>query len=788
MSEKRKNFKTIVSMCLAVTMIGSISVFAVAEKTDSQNAEFADYAVQSELSVDMDKDCYVGTKLHFEVTVPEADDYELALEYTAINRHNPIISFKLNGEYPIKEAERIEFSNNWKDGDSVRKDDKGNEIAAEQMLSEEKVSCVAMNKTGMYEKPYTFTLKEGINKIDIEVFQGEFSLSEISFNNPEETVDYKDWLGEQSVKDNSVKPICIEAEKATLKNDRALIPLSDSTSSFVSPANPVVKKLNYIGGSNWSTVGDTLTWDFNCEKSGYYKLGFVYKQDAVINGVSYRHLKIDGKTPFTQASRMKFKYTPSWKYVDYTDGKEPYLLYLDEGEHTLSLTVTAGELSEVYANLSDVVASLGDLYIDITMIVGETVDNYRSYELFNQIPDFNDRLGDNISQLEKLIEKIEKLQGESNGSLVSNIISAVEILEQMRDNPYSAHRYKSAYYTAYTNLSATLGTLTNMPLDLDRIFVIGNGSSEPDVKVPFFKGLAFSSKRFLTTFMSDYGTTDIETEDGVTLWANWGRDQAQVLSALIREDFTAKQGIDVNIKITNASIIQGILAGKGPDVMLNMSRAEPINLAMRGALVDLSAFSDYDEVTKQFTKDSTVPYIYKGKTYALPDTQSFYMMFVRNDILDEFGLSIPKTWDEFLYVATTLQRNNLQAYLPYTQISSSTTVNVGVGGLTLYPTFLMQNGLSLYNEELSASTLTEAEQLKVFTDWCELYTKYKIPSVMDFYNRFRIGSAPIGISPYTLITQITAIASPVCITGSCSTNCTTSNNCKNVPITRTLHE
>lgn len=741
MLNKEKMFKAVISWCLIFAVICCMGICVKAQNPGADSAAAQQTAPRKGITLSVNKKCAVGTKFQMDVTVTKTDEYNLELWYTPSKVQNPIISFKLDGEYPIKEAERIEFSNNWIDGETIRKDDKGNEIAAEQILAEDEVKCVAMNRTGLYEEPYALTLTKGVHKIAIEVFQGEFTLSAINLSCIEKTVDYKDWLAEQRIDSKVNDVIEIEAETATLKSDRALIPMSDSTSADISPASPVIKKLNYIGGSNWSTVGDTITWSFKCDKPGYYYLGFMYRQDTVINGISYRHLKIDGKTPFTEAKRMKFKYDSSWEYFEYAEEDEPYFVYLDEGEHTLSLTVTAGELSMVYSKLSDVVASLGDLYIDITMIVGETVDNNRSYELFNQIPRFNERLDQNISDLESLIDNIEALQGESNGSLVSNIISAVEILEQMRDNPYSAHRYKSAYYTAYTNLSATLGTLTNMPLDLDRIFVIGNGANTTKADSSFLNGLLFSVKRFFATFASDYGATDDEAEDGITLWVNWGRDQAQVLSALIREDFTADTGIDVNVKITNASIIQGILAGKGPDVMLNMPRTEPINLAMRGALVDLSAFDDYGKVVTDFADEATKPYIYKGKTYALPDTQSFYMMFVRTDILEEFGLEIPKTWDEFLTVATTLQRNNLQSYLPFDQI---------------YPTVLMQNGLSLYNDDLSSSTLTEAAQLNVFTECCEWYTKYKIPTVMDFYNRFRIGSAPIGISAYTLITQIKA--------------------------------
>ena len=754
MSKRNRILKVILCWCLITVLMGTIETFAIAKNVKTEGNATVQKA--EDIIFSIEKECTVGTRIEFDLIASQQGKYELELQYITRQKYNPIMSIRFDGKIQIEEASRIEFYNNWISDKKIRKDDKGNEIAPDQILSDKEVKCVALNRTGLYEFPYLFELKEGDNKISIEVFQGEFFLSAIRFKEPENTPSYKEWLSNHNIKNNTKNVITIEAENALIKNDRALIPLSDSTSANISPASAVIKKLNYIGGSNWSTVGDEITWEFNCKEQGYYYFGFQYKQDAVINGVSYRHLKIDGRTPFAEANRVKFEYTPSWEYYEYGNGTNPYLVFLEKGKHTISLTVTAGELSSVYSGLSDVVANLGELYIDITMIIGETVDNNRTYELFNQIPNFNKRLDQYILELNQLIKTIEKLQGESNGSLVSNIISAVETLEQMRENPYSAHRYKSAYYTAYTNLSATLGTLTNMPLDLDRIFVVGNNTKSPDVEISFWNKFLFSAKRFIMTFTEDYNNFSANSDKEITLWVNWGRDQAQVLNAIIMDDFTPKHGINVNVKVTNASIIQGILAGKGPDVMLHMSRVEPINLAMRGALVDLSSFEDFDEVVKNFAKDATKPYEYKGQTYALPDTQGFYMMFVRTDIFDEFGLEIPKTWEEFLEVAAVLQRNNLQVCVPYTQISSSTTVNVGVGGLSLYPTLLMQNGLSLYNDDLSKTNLTESKHLNVFTEWCEWYTKYKVPKVMDFYNRFRIGSTPIGISSYTLITQIKA--------------------------------
>ena len=72
------------------------------------------------------------------------------------------------------------------------------------------------------------------------------------------------------------------------------------------------------------------------------------------------------------------------------------------------------------------------------------------------------------------------------------------------------------------------------------------------------------------------------------------------------------------------------------------------------------------------------------------------MLFVRTDILNDMGVSAPTTWEEFSAVATLLQRNNLQVYMPQ----------------TLFPPMLLQNGLSLYNEEEGITRLTESEQIR----------------------------------------------------------------------------
>ena len=74
----------------------------------------------------------------------------------------------------------------------------------------------------------------------------------------------------------------------------------------------------------------------------------------------------------------------------------------------------------------------------------------------------------------------------------------------------------------------------------------------------------------------------------ISIWVNWGRDQAQVLNNIIAESFTPQHNIAVKVKIVNASLIQAVLSNNSPDLSLRLSRSQPVNLAVRNALYDLT--------------------------------------------------------------------------------------------------------------------------------------------------------------------------------------------------------
>lgn len=698
----------------------------------------------------------------YEFTVSETGLYNIALTYMQLLCHgNDIrIALKIDGAYPFDDAGDIALPRLWTDKGGVRTDNNGDQISPEQAELFEYTSQVLRDNEGVAVLPYEFALSAGKHSITLEMKAEAFALAEVTLCPPEKTEDYKTVSEGYSEKDYySGAPVVIEGEDAAIKTSNSLIPKSDN-SAFLTPASPKNLMINYIGSGNWSSPGQVLTWKFTVPKTGIYKLGFKYKQSQLVNGVSYRYLKIDGKTPFSEARAIAFPYDTGWQISEYSDNGTPYLLRLDEGEHELSLDVTMAETAELYSRLKDAVTAIGDLYIQINMITGETPDANRNYDLFKQIPGFNDTLKTQYVALNGISADMKKQSGKRSSSVIAAVENMARVLKSMYDNPYTSQAYKSDYYTNYSSLSSWLYEMKSMPLSIDEILLTAPDYELKKEKIGFFKAVGFSFIRFLYSFSLDYAEISSSGNgSAVKVWANIGRDQAQIIQTLIRDRFTPETGIEVNFQAVNATVVKGVLSGNPPDVELRMARTEPVNLAMRGVLYDISRFDDYGEVIKRFQPTATVPYEYNSGCYALPDTQSFYLMYYRTDIFEKLGLSVPSTWDEFLDCAITVQRNKMQVWLPYTQISTTTTVNTGIGGLSIFPTLMAQNGLSLYNSELNGCSLNTAEAISVFNQWTDFYTEYKIPKEASFYNRFRVGTMPLGIEIYTLY-QTLASAAP----------------------------
>ena len=779
---KRSILRILISVLLIISFVATSSVVAFAEETEtSANSENNaglttiiedDYSAylslygnsekaSEDVVFDFDKAVLDGNTLDFSVNVAKTGLYSFGMRYKSLDDEisNFFVGVKIDGTYPYVKAGRLEFPRMWCNEDGqVLYDDLGNEFAPQQVCYKDYYYNEAIDETAKYSDVYVVYLTQGKHNISLVSVEGKIEIDYFKFAAIASPENYKAPGKDAKMYDG--EPIIIEGEEAIVKSNYFLPSQNDSSATVVSPQSAENRVMNIIGGGNWSYVGDTLVWETPELEEGYYKIGFSFKQSTIIGGKSYRLFKIDGKVPFKEAEQVGFEYDDGWQQKFLQDEEEkPYYVYFSAGKHQISLSVTAGDMGEVRNLLTEAVAELGDLYVDMTKITGETVDIYRDYELFKQIGDMEERLNNSRDMLERAGKRLLEITGQKTGSNYSVINNMILAIDKMLKNKYEAHRHKSYYYTNYCSVSSVLQDLASMPMTLDKIVLCAADQKKAFENPGFFQNIGFSIKRFFISFVRDYNSVSISQEgkESITIWVNWGRDQAQVLTSLLDRSFTPKTGIEVNLKLVNASVIQALLSGKGPDCLLSQARSEPVNLAMRGVLYDLTQFDDYKEVLTRFQPGADVPYWYKDGLYAIPDTQTFFALFYRKDILAEYGIEVPETWEDFDLAAKLLMRNNMKVSMPTTVAVDPTTAG-GVGTNNIFPSLLAQNKVPLYKDGGKSTNLLSSEAMIVFEKWTDYYSKMNLDIALDFYNRFRVGTVPLGIASYSLYNTLMVAA------------------------------
>ena len=622
--------------------------------------------------------------------------YNIKLVFAPTDENTNIYKYSLfiDNSLPFKSCEELKLRTYWEDDGGIRTLTNGDQVNPLQKCITEFTEQTVFDPDGIENLPYEFMLSAGKHTIKIVSLGKAFKIQRIILSPVEEIKKYSEVSQEyKNYKNYDGKQIVIEAENALYKNEYSLTSKSDNSTAGISPSSPTNSLINYIGGTNWKEQGTEIVWNLDVKKDGLYKVGFAFKQSYVTDGLVYRNFKIDGKTPFYEAGDIPFAYSSKWQFKEFKDEEgNDYLIYLTAGSHKLSLSVTLSDTAEVFKRLKEVVSALGDLYLDIVMITGEDPDTNRDYELHKQIPEFEETLTDSLKKLNALSKDLNgnlKVNGELNGA-VKNMS---RVIQNMLDNVYDAHLQVKNYYTAQQTLSTWLYDIKNMSLALDQIILASPQKEFDTPKASFLERLKFFIIRYSESYSKNSSTVTSSKDkslDNIKIWVNWGRDQVKVLNSLIQDSFTPKYGINVTVEQVNATLVQGVISGNSPDLYLHMARTEPVNLAMRGVLYNLRNFDDYEKVLEEnFQKGSDTPYLYKDGAYALPDTQNFFVMFYRTDIFDKLGLNPPKTWEDFLSVTGILQRNKMNAYLPYTKLGAAGTVNIGTGGPTIFPPMLI---------------------------------------------------------------------------------------------------
>ncbi|MGY4859397.1 ABC transporter substrate-binding protein [Cryobacterium sp. AP23] len=166
-----------------------------------------------------------------------------------------------------------------------------------------------------------------------------------------------------------------------------------------------------------------------------------------------------------------------------------------------------------------------------------------------------------------------------------------------------------------------------------------------------------------TTGNADDIEAALQEKTTLTVWA-WAPAVEDIATAF--EDkypnvtvdvVNAGTGNDQYIKLQNA-----IKAGSGaPDVAQIEYYALP-QFALSEALVDLSDFG-MDSLEDQYTASTWGSVNLDGGVYALPQDSGPMAMFYNKAVFDQYGLTVPTTWDEYIATAEKLHTANPDAYI-----------------------------------------------------------------------------------------------------------------------------
>ncbi|WP_410065706.1 extracellular solute-binding protein [Ruminococcus sp.] len=702
------------------------------------------------------------------VNIPETGVYNIKMIYEALESNTNDVEFSLliDGESPYATASRITLSKRWINESEIKQDSRQNDIRPGQISTPCWQETPLEDIDGLFNEPLEFYMEAGEHTITFESEKAEFAVKSFTFYQYEAPAAYTA-PSDSDLTQAQGQKITLEGETAAYKSSRTLYPTADKSSYLTSSANgssPTKTRYNTIGSGSWTQSTQTVTWEFNVDKAGYYKIGIRGRQDQMRGMYSNRRLYVNGEVPCLEANQIKFYYDTDWSITTpKSENGDDLYFYLQAGTNTISLEAVPGEIGEIMGNLDELVYNINSYYRQIRQITGPDPDEYNNYMIDTAIPSIVPDFKEYAKTLRDKKAEIEKLSG-SGGTEAETLEKMAIVLDKCIKKPDLIPEMMSQIKDNITSVSSFVNQYREQPLEVDMIEVATSDQDFTSCDKSFFGSLGFGFKGFIGSFFEDYNALSDEDESAMECWVMLGRDNAEALQQLISSEYNPTAKTKINLKLVQGGIVEATFAGKGPDLALFMGGDFPIQLAARGVLTDLTTFSDFDEVKSRFADDATVLYQYNGGTYGLPCDQTFPMLFYRSDILSEYGIDPAtdlNTWDGLLNCLPTLQRNYLEVGL-ILPVMTSTGGTTQVSAITepgnTFAMLLLQQGLNYYNDEQTKTTFDTQEAVNAFDTWTKFYTTYSFQQTYDAFTRFRTGDMPVVIQNYTFYNQLSVAA------------------------------
>ena len=690
------------------------------------------------------------------VSVEETGNYNFAVDYYSLqtNVNDITIDILVNGQ-ENEDYKNIVLETAWQEaaGDPTY-DIYNNEVSSAQLPYRTWIHKFLFD-TRYYneDNALKFYFEAGVDyEITFKRNQGEFYLGDIYLYPYHEVSNYNS--SHLSGYNTNSECITLEGEKPLFKTD-TIIQNSSVQNPKMYPYSTKYNRLNVLSGDSFNQSGFSVTYSFNVEKSGNYEFTFKYA-NTQSNTISYADILINNKLLCKELDNYKFNATSKYKNetLKTSDGTN-MSFYLEEGINTITIRLDASTQAAIYYKMYEIINEISDLYLEVVKLTGGETDKNKKWVIENYIPDAPARLNEWVAELDWCIEQanaLSKVDAKKDNTLTQYLQNArrkvANIAEDPNELPHELANLSTGTSSAQTLLSNSLHTSTFCPLSIDRIYVHGADAKLPKAGSNFFLTYFATVQRVIKS-----GVNLNDNDDVLNVWVSRSTYYVSTLQKFSAK-FTAETGIPVRFSLLpdESKLTYSYAAGTQPDMALGISSSVPFELGLRGALEDLTQFDTFNEAIVDFAPGSLVNLGADGAIYAIPETQDWQLLYYRKDILDTYGLEVPNTWEDVIEMLPILQRYGSNFVIPLAGGS-------GLKGISTTAPFIYQYGGDVYTADRMGTDIQSKEAIQAINLMVDLFQLYSLPlTSQSFYDSFRSGTLPIGVSGFDMYLQLTNAA------------------------------
>lgn len=653
--------------------------------------------------------------------------------------------FMIDGDFPFYEMRQQVLESQWSTPQQKSYDSYGNEVVGIPDKVYEWQNKYIMDSTYRYSGPLGIELTKGRHTVTVTLKEGTLLLGNFKLTAKPQVEAYTG--SERSEGDGFIE---IQAEDFTYRNASSIHATCEYDPNLY-PYQAGNRIMNTVDSTSFSEGGQQISYQFTVEKEGNYYLAFHYSQSDKSDFPVFMNIRIDGELPNTEFENCAFAYKKDYNLYTLLDSEGNKIsVPLGAGQHTISMQISMEPLRNALETIEQIMGKVNDLSLEVTKVAGTNKDKYRDFSLESYIPGIGDTLTQWADELAAVMEEARTYNPDKKKIAAFSSISIAENqLRSLAKKPdeliYRIDELATSTSSVNQHLANLIDSLNGNDFSLDSIYLYQEDAAKqlPKHKNVFVKA-GLGIVRFCTSFGKQAYSSSNTNPEHLQVSVNRSRQHLEIMQQMITEEFTPQTGIEVDLSLMpdQTKLVLANASGDSPDVATGVNYSIPFELGIRGALKDLTQFDDFAEVAGRYTEGLLMPYVIDDSVYAIPETMNFQVLFYRKDILDKLGLEVPDTLEDVEAMLPDLQMRGLNFYYP-------TARTVGMKTFLDTTPIIFQSGGRLYDTYVEDVTITSEEVVEGFTTLTNLFTIYNLPKdVPNFYQHFRNGDYPIGISDF----------------------------------------